>query len=149
MIAPGDSPASSSCPGHALTYLRFDLTITRALRGLTNLTPMATVRGHGGPIVDPEHVSRDLPAVIGVEAWAADWAKRNGCHSGPAKQPSIGEVEPLFWQGCAAPVELYRITGGGHAWPGSPNDDPQMTTHDLSANDVIWDFFAHFALPNS
>jgi polyhydroxybutyrate depolymerase len=116
-----------------------------AFHGL--IDPIVPYRG--GPIVDPEHRSKDLPPVIGVEAWAANWAKSDGCIGGSAQQPSIGEVEPLFWQGCAAPVELYRITLGGHAWPGSPNDDPQMTTHDLSANDVIWDFVARFALPGS
>jgi polyhydroxybutyrate depolymerase len=90
-----------------------------------------------------------LPPVIGVEAWAAQWARRNGCDGGPSQQSAIGTVEPLFWQGCVAPVELYRITRGGHTWPGGFQDDPAMTTHDISANDVIWDFFTRFALGGS
>jgi polyhydroxybutyrate depolymerase len=43
-----------------------------------------------------------------------------------------------------AEIVVYAIEGGGHTWPGSPN--PQLeflgkTTLDISANDVIWDFF--------
>lgn len=43
-----------------------------------------------------------------------------------------------------AEIVVYAIEGGGHTWPGSPH--PQLeflgkTTLDISANDLIWDFF--------
>lgn len=98
----------------------------------------------GGPIN-----AAGAQPVIAVEDWAAGWAKRNGCSRGPEPRPAIGDVEPLAWKGCAAPVELYRIPHGGHTWPGSPIDDPMLTTHDISANDVIWEFFVRQALPAS
>ncbi len=112
--------------------------------------PVVAFHGVIDPIVPyrggPVNAAGAQP-VIGVEAWAAGWAKRNGCNGEPEPQPAIGDVEPLAWKGCAAPVELYRILHGGHTWPGSPIDDPALTTHDISADDVIWEFFARQALP--
>jgi polyhydroxybutyrate depolymerase len=96
----------------------------------------------GGPIEDPEQGQiADLPPVIAVEKWAANWASVNGCDPEPKPQPPIGEVQPLFWLGCHAPVRLYKIGGGGHTWPGGPSNEP-MTNYDVSATDMIWDFFS-------
>jgi len=40
-------------------------------------------------------------------------------------------------------VVLYEIEGGGHTWPGQ---GPRVrfigkSTHDISANDLMWEFF--------
>jgi polyhydroxybutyrate depolymerase len=44
-------------------------------------------------------------------------------------------------------VELYRVTGGGHAWPGSAITQSLakvvgFTTMAISADQIMWDFFA-------
>jgi polyhydroxybutyrate depolymerase len=51
-----------------------------------------------------------------------------------------------------AEVELYRIEGGGHAWPGSAFSASIAsvigpTTSSIDANELIWSFFAAHALP--
>jgi polyhydroxybutyrate depolymerase len=40
-------------------------------------------------------------------------------------------------------VVLYVIDGGGHTWPGAAIDVQRLgvTTHEISATDLIWDFF--------
>lgn len=40
-------------------------------------------------------------------------------------------------------VVLYTIDGGGHTWPGRGWPVPRLgkTTQDISANDLIWEFF--------
>jgi polyhydroxybutyrate depolymerase len=43
-------------------------------------------------------------------------------------------------------TELYRITGGGHTWPGSEFSKGiasvvGSTSFSISANEVIWNFF--------
>ena len=42
-------------------------------------------------------------------------------------------------------VELYTINGGGHTWPDAVIDLPEATfgptTHEISANDLMWQFF--------
>ena len=97
----------------------------------------------GGPIDDGSNP--DLPDVIGVEGWAGSWAERNGCSGSGAEQPSIGAVEPVFWDDCAAPVHLYRVTDGGHSWPGTMLDIPR-TNGDISATELIWQFVSRFDL---
>jgi polyhydroxybutyrate depolymerase len=47
-----------------------------------------------------------------------------------------------------AEVILYLIEGGGHTWPGAKMAVGFLgnTTHNLSANDVIWEFFTKHEL---
>lgn len=81
----------------------------------------------------------------------ASWAKRNGCKTGPGTAPTqktIASDVTLFSYPCTtwASVEFYRITGGGHAWPGSPVSRSiasivGRTTFSIDANAIIWSFF--------
>ena len=60
------------------------------------------------------------------------------------RRTSLGsEVTRLAWNGCVAPVVLYRIEGGGHTWPGAI-DVPRLgkTTKQISATAEMWKFFA-------
>jgi polyhydroxybutyrate depolymerase len=51
------------------------------------------------------------------------------------------------YAGCRedAAVVLYRIEGGGHAWPGGQQYLPEKiigkTSQNLDASAVIWEFF--------
>jgi polyhydroxybutyrate depolymerase len=75
------------------------------------------------------------------------WAKRNGCSTTPADRTVASDVT-LISYACPsnATVELYRVTGGGHAWPGSPVDKELSkligpVTFSINANDIMWAFF--------
>jgi polyhydroxybutyrate depolymerase len=94
---------------------------------------------NGGTVIN----SRGLP-VQPAEKVAGEWAAHNGCTAGPAETQLSSEVVRLTWNGCAAPVVMYRIVGGGHTWPGSPFAVPRlgMTTKQVSATDEMWKFFA-------
>jgi hypothetical protein len=48
-----------------------------------------------------------------------------------------------------AEVVLYKINGGGHTWPGHSSLDRLLgpSTLDISANDVMWEFFQRHPLP--
>lgn len=122
------------------------------------IRPMPVIAFHG--VIDPLvpyaggsiiGSTADTAKVVPVETWAAGWAMLNHCKSGPIAQSAIGQVVPLFWQGCSAPVELYRINNGGHNWPGSALssfDDPH-TNLDIRATDLIWQFFSTQTLPQT
>jgi hypothetical protein len=47
-----------------------------------------------------------------------------------------------------ATVDLYIVDGGGHTWPDATIDLPPgtygPTTHEISANDLMWEFFGQF-----
>lgn len=64
--------------------------------------------------------------VAGAEDIAADWARGNGIATRPEIDELPGDKPELpvtrkTWSapGCH-PVMLYRISGGGHGWPGGP-----------------------------
>lgn len=105
----------------------------------------------------------------------ASWAEHNGCASNPtdstlpnleqADQSSISLVhysecaEYTDSSGVAREVEtlLYQINHGGHNWPGdSPTSWPPLdespwfgtVNQDISASEVIWEFFDRHRLPS-
>jgi polyhydroxybutyrate depolymerase len=82
-----------------------------------------------------------------VETSIASWAPFNGCTSGPGESQVTQNVRLKRYSDCNenATVELYIIDGGGHTWPDATIDLPVgtygPTTHEISANDLIWEFF--------
>lgn len=92
-------------------------------------------------------------AYISIEQEFRDWAERNGCSLGEpivtqvAPRASDGQsVEHRAYTGCAAPVELYTVHGGGHEWPGGEAPvgnrlEQTQPTQILDASSVIVDFF--------
>jgi polyhydroxybutyrate depolymerase len=85
-------------------------------------------------------------SVRNTEETAAQWAEHNRCTGGPVTTKVGSEVTRLSWNGCAAPVVLFRIDGGGHTWPGATVDVDRLglTTHQVSATDEMWEFFRRF-----
>jgi polyhydroxybutyrate depolymerase len=77
----------------------------------------------------------------------AAWAKRNGCAPSPTER-SVATRVTLITYSCPKgdAVELYRVTRGGHAWPGSPVSKAiapvvGYTTMAISADQIMWAFF--------
>ncbi|HMB06094.1 MAG TPA: PHB depolymerase family esterase [Isosphaeraceae bacterium] len=79
------------------------------------------------------------------------WAKADGCPEMPvvAEMPNIADDGTTVQRKTYGPgrdgseVILYAIEGGGHTWPGQEPPIPFLgkSTRDISANDLIWDFF--------
>ena len=104
--------------------------------------------------------------IVGVPGWAT----HNNCGA-PVTQdpvPPTSGVRLTSYGGCddGATVELYVVfdvdtvtpgdQGGGHTWPGStfvlPPDFKLLlgqTTLEISANDLMWDFFMAHPLPDA
>lgn len=83
-------------------------------------------------------------------------AQRNGCDPEPQVEQVAEHVLERTWTSCAddAEVVFYEIEGGGHSWPGglvNPALDGVMgqTTQEISANELMWDFFVRHPLPRS
>src|SRR5262249_45427921 len=65
--------------------------------------------------------------VLGAQATAEQWVQKDKCAGAPAEEelpnrdPNDGSIVRVTrWMGCAegAGVELWKIQGGGHTWPG-------------------------------
>jgi polyhydroxybutyrate depolymerase len=75
----------------------------------------------------------------GAEDVAATIALRNGCVGGaPTATVRAANVVQLTWDGCVAPISLYRIARHGHGWPGhGPAAERQAVADMLAANGVV------------
>lgn len=88
-----------------------------------------------------------------VEDVVAGWATRNGCDGEPEQEAVAADVTELVYPCPAgAEVELYRVEGGGHSWPGSEVSKQAEsllgpTTFSISANELMWKFFLDHPLP--
>jgi polyhydroxybutyrate depolymerase len=82
----------------------------------------------------------------------AAWGARNGCAKTPAENTVASDVTQIRYACPAgADVELYRVTGGGHAWPGSPVDKAiekvvGPVTMSINADALMWSFFTQHPL---
>jgi polyhydroxybutyrate depolymerase len=91
-----------------------------------------------------------FPPIPGI---TAAWAARNKCAQTPSEVAVASDVNLVRYL-CprGQEVGLYRIEGGGHAWPGSEfsrsiESVVGFTTFSIHASDIIWDFFAHHPMP--
>jgi polyhydroxybutyrate depolymerase len=95
---------------------------------------------------------------LSAEALVQWWARKNGCADKPEteklpdKEKDDTTVERITYAGGekGAPVVFYKITGGGHTWPGGFGQPEKMlgnVCRDINATEVIWEFFSKHALP--
>ncbi len=80
------------------------------------------------------------------------WAVRNGCAPTPNEEAIAADVTLLRFD-CPAgdEVELYRVEGGGHSWPGSAfsvqiESIVGPTTMSIDATALMWQFFVDHPL---
>ncbi|MCU1364867.1 MAG: poly(3-hydroxybutyrate) depolymerase, partial [Ilumatobacteraceae bacterium] len=70
-----------------------------------------------------------------------------GCAASPTEETVAADVTLLRYDCPAgAEVQLYRVEGGGHAWPGSAfsvqiESVVGKTTLSIDATKLIWEFF--------
>ena len=86
-----------------------------------------------------------------VEETIAAWAKANGCPAEPQLADEPNKVDDgtkvqrkTYGPGTdGAEVILWTIEGGGHTWPGmkAPVNFIGKSTQNISANDLMWEFF--------
>lgn len=87
---------------------------------------------------------------VGAQESIDGWRARNGCHGEgtsielPDQDPADGTRVTRVVYDCARAVELVRVDGGGHTWPGGhPGQDAidvGRITRDIG-NDVVVEFF--------
>jgi polyhydroxybutyrate depolymerase len=119
----------------------------------TRPTPVLIINGTADPLMpwkggEVRAGAQRLGQVLSAPATADRWAAINRCDR-PTEVPRDGtRVFRRDFGRCAAgsAVVVYRVEGGGHTWPGGPQQTaPALvgrTSRDLNATDVIWDFFS-------
>lgn len=82
-----------------------------------------------------------------VQVYLNFWLARNKCTPTNEVIFQKADVTGIEWPHCAndAIIQHYRISDGGHTWPGSsPMPTLGYTTHTIDANIVIWNFLSQF-----
>ncbi|MBE3560043.1 MAG: dienelactone hydrolase family protein [Ktedonobacteraceae bacterium] len=135
-----------------------------ACRLSNQIAALATVSGAYYPLPEGCHPARPLPVLeihgaadtqapyagnptrhmAGVQDYLNIWLDIDKCDHTSHAFFQQGDVTGREWTRCAPGVTVkhYRISDGGHSWPGTPN-----TTHVINANEVIWQFFSNYRLP--
>lgn len=95
----------------------------------------------------------------GIEEVVLYWANQNGCDTVPiiTAVPDIDNTDDataeryLYTGGINGhTVEHYKVTGGGHTWPGSnvPSALAGNTCMDFSASAEVWRFLSRYEIAN-
>ena len=118
--------------------------------------PVPVIHFHGTedklvPFEGPSQRTAKVLAFQSVEETIRTWVKIDGCPTKPktTKLPHTADDGTTVERRSYVPgrdgaeVILYVINGGGHTWPGRKWPVPWLgkTTHDISANDLMWEFF--------
>jgi polyhydroxybutyrate depolymerase len=136
----------------------------------TRAVPTMEFHSVNDPIAKFDGVPNKNPRlVLSVMEGIHQWVHADGCSSTPhvgreivgaAGSISAGETAtPITYSGCrdGAKVVLWRFTGSGHVWPGSPlNMGPKknwiLTGSGrgiiiVNADETMWKFFSQYELP--
>ena len=114
--------------------------------------PLPVLTFHGQQdVVNPYGGNGDLRWGYAVPLAVQTWARLNECRRGPQATTVSEHVTLLSYTRCrrGAEVEFYRVSDGGHTWPGSsgPPHGPGLVTQEIHASRLMWEFFEGFRLP--
>ncbi len=123
-----------------------------------NMTSVLVLNGTEDPLVPYEGgqitiLGQERGLIIATDTYMQFWADINNCQMDPMvtdlpdmeDDGTTVQVHDYAPCGNQAAVQLYRIEGGGHTWPGGQDLLPEFlvgrTSEEFVACDVIWDFF--------
>jgi polyhydroxybutyrate depolymerase len=109
--------------------------------------PLPVLEIHG--LADQFAPYDGAPPKLSVQTFLNLWMAIDRCNASVSQTIfQQSDVTAIKWPRCAngTVIEHYRISDGGHVWPGSAIPMPTLgyTTHTISANVVIWNFFSPF-----
>jgi polyhydroxybutyrate depolymerase len=113
-------------------------------------TPAMQIHGTADPVVPYGGNGTFIP----IDSVVKFWRSFNNCSSTPVvtNVPNTNTSDGCtatrydYLNGTAgSKVVFYKITGGGHTWPGAPVD-VGVTNHDFDASTEIWKFFRGYRL---
>lgn len=116
--------------------------------------PMPVMQVHGTADATVPYMGNAF--FVHIDTLVKYWVNFNNCQP----EPQINQVPDVNQNdGCTAEqhifgegdqgtsVELFKVLGGGHSWPGAPFN-LNITNMDFSASVEIWRFFRQFSLDN-
>lgn len=118
-------------------------------------TPVSVMAIHGTSDATVKYVSDDPSFNLSVEDAVDFWVTKNKCNASP-EETSLpnndttdgSTITKLVYKSGenGTEVQLLRVNGGHHTWPGGSGG--YYTNKDISASQVAWDFLKRFEHPN-
>src|SRR3984893_12297188 len=109
--------------------------------GCNPLRPVPVLEIHGQPDMFAPYNGNPPREMASVSVFLNIWFSHDHCDTHTSKVIfQQGDVTGTEWPNCAngSVVEHYRISDGGHVWPGAnPTSSMGFTTHVIDANVVI------------
>jgi polyhydroxybutyrate depolymerase len=121
-------------------------------------TPIMQIHGDIDPVVSYTGVG-GIISCLHVDTLVKNWVNFNNCNTSPSitPLPDINTTDNCTVQHHVytggtngSSVELYKVIGGGHTWPGTPFPVATNgnTNLDFNASKEIWRFFSQYSLNN-
>ncbi len=119
----------------------------------TRKVPVMQIHGTADQVVTYSGTG-GIIACVGAEALVSSWVERNECSTVASitNLPNSNVIDNSIvthyvYEGANTSVEFYKITAGGHTWPGASFPVVgQNTNQDFSASKEIWRFFSQYSL---
>lgn len=108
--------------------------------------PIITFHAEDDPVNNYEVSADSRPYWrMGVETALDKWRQANGCTLANADEQVAYGIRTYAWTECGGDAEIlfYQTTTGGHTWPGAAQ---RGAVQDISASELIWDFFSRHRL---
>jgi polyhydroxybutyrate depolymerase len=111
--------------------------------------PLPVLEIHGQADPDAPYNGNSDAGMAAVKVYLNAWLSHDGCSGTSQIFFHKGDVTGIEWTRCAhgSTVVHYRVSDGGHTWPGAVSNFVGFTSHVIDANVVIWDFFSHYTSP--
>lgn len=111
--------------------------------GCQSSRPISVLEIHGAADQLAPYEGNPARRMAGVQDYLNGWLTRDKCSGTHTVFFNQGDVSATEWTHCAPGVAVvhYRISDGGHTWPGSPN-----TTRVIDGSTVLWEFFNKYTL---
>lgn len=110
--------------------------------------PISVLEIHGQADRFAPYDGNSSMGTAAVQPYLNFWLAHDKCNLTSNVIFQRADVTGLEWSHCAAGtiIQHYRISDGGHVWPGSnPTLGIGYNSHTIDANVVIWNFLSHFS----
>lgn len=111
----------------------------------TTPAPIIEFHGTADPVIRYGGGTSHGTRYLSVDEWLNKQVASMSCGSEPVKTQIGSDITESAWSGCSSRGDLihYRVTGGGHTWPGATVvSGPGQTTQTISATALMLSFFA-------
>ncbi len=117
--------------------------------GCNPTRPLPVLEFHGQADKFAPYTGNPGAGTAAVQTYLNVWLTHNKCDDTNKVFFQQDDVTGIEWTNCTANTIVihYRVSDGGHTWPGaSANDYLGFTTHAIDANLVMWNFFSQYSV---